>query len=262
MPRLTAVAPMLTNEKEEHQATMLVDGGAPFDDATNPGDKPAARNLNVRNPPGHERPEVPTDPGRPPVARPPGFSARPGPPVATQNVPARRLSGAVPPVMMETSGTSPTLSSVPNDTSPTLAPVAPGAYGSRMAPVNVVEGTAPSLPALQPVGGNRNLIIGLAIAAAVLLVGIVAVVALKPPPKGLVMIVVPDDAAGKARLNINGEDLTEPDGSPLKTWPQMRQVPVGKATVMITAPGYEPFVETLEVTGDDPAQLSKPFKKK
>jgi hypothetical protein len=134
-----------------------------------------------------------------------------------------------------------------------------------MAPVNVVESTSPSLPALEPAGrgvGNRGLIIGLAAVAAALIIGIVAVVMLKPPPKGLVMIVVPDDVVGKARLNINGEDITEPDGSPLKTWPQMRQVPVGKTTVMITAPGYEPFVETLEVTGDEPAQLSKSFKKK
>lgn len=260
MPRLTAVAPMLTNEKEEHQATMLVDGGAPFDDSTSPGDKPAMRVRNAPQPHGGLDPE--TDPGRPAIPRPGGGfnGARPGPPVLSPEGP-RRASRNVPPVMMETSGTSPTLSGVPSsDTSPTLMPSSGQAYGSRMAPVAVTSGSEAALPAVG--AGNRGLIVGLALAAAVLVIGIVAVVVLKPPPKGLVMIVVPDDVVGKARLNINGDDLTEPDGSPLKAWPQMRQVPVGKATVMITAPGYEPFMEIVEVKEDDPAQLTKSFKKK
>ena len=259
MPRLTAVAPMLTNEKEEHQATMLVDGGAPFDDQTNPGER-GARNLNVRNPPpGPADLDATTDPSRPAVPRPGAHAGRPGPPVLAADARRPARNAPLPPEP----GTSPTLSVVPpnTDTSPTLLPVAPSAYGSRMAPVNVVtaDGTSQSLP---PVGPNRGLIIGLAAVVAALIVGIVAVVMLKPPPKGLVMIVVPEDVAGKARLNLNGEDITEPDGSPLKNWPQMRQVPVGKATVLITAPGYEPFRETLEVKGDDPVQLSQPFKKK
>ncbi|MEW5738439.1 MAG: protein kinase [Myxococcota bacterium] len=256
MPRLTAVAPMLTNEKEEHQATMLVDGGAPFDEtATSPGDKPLMKNLNVRNPPV----EAPTDPGRPAVPRPGSTgmnAARPGPPVLSAD-PPRKNTRNMPPVMMESSGTSPTLSAVSSedDSSDTIQP-APQSYGRRMAPVAVADEGRPGLT------GNRNLLIIIAAAAVLLIVGVVAVIALTPPPKGLVMIVVPEDVVGKARLNINGEELTEPDGTPLKTWPQMRQVPVGKATVMITAPGYEPFIETLEVTGDDPVQLSKSFRKK
>ncbi|MGV3623572.1 MAG: serine/threonine protein kinase, partial [Archangium sp.] len=48
MPRLTAVAPMLTNGKEEHESTVLADGiggGPPFSDdpATNPGGGPQQR---------------------------------------------------------------------------------------------------------------------------------------------------------------------------------------------------------------------------
>jgi serine/threonine protein kinase len=258
MPRLTAVAPMLTNEKEEHAATMLVDSGAPFDDQTNPGQAAAPRNLNVRNPPQQPFPEATTDPNRPAVGRGTGMNpARPGPPVLTQEQPRRGGRNAPAP---EPSGTSPTLSVVPphSDTSPTLLPIS--TYGSRMAPVAVAADG--SSQALTPVGPNRTLIIGIAAVVAALIVGIVAVVLLKPAPKGLIMIVVPDDVAGKARLNVNGEDVTEADGSPLKTWPQMRPVPIGKATVMITAPGYEPFLETLEVKGDDPVQLSKPFKRK
>ncbi|MCC6334462.1 MAG: serine/threonine protein kinase [Myxococcales bacterium] len=250
MPRLTAVAPMLTNEKEEHQATMLVDGGAPFDDSTGPGDKPVVKHLNVRNPPPME---PPTDPGRPAVPRPGMNTGRPGPPVLEAD-PPRKNTRNMPPVMMESSGTSPTLSAV-SSLDDSSATIQPAPYGSRMAPVAVAGGES------QGLGGNKNLILLAAVAAALIL-GLVAIVALKPAPKGLVMIVVPEDVVGKARLNINGEELTEADGSPLKTWPQMRQVPIGKASVMITAPGYEPFLETLEVTGDDPVQLSKSFKKK
>jgi serine/threonine protein kinase len=259
IPRLTAVAPMLTNEKEEHQATVLVDGSAPFDEsATSPGDRPMARNLNAHNLQG----EQPTDPGRPAVAShgSTGMNpARPGPPVLTPD-PPRKNTRSVPPVMMGNSGSSPTLSAVTgkDDSSDTIQP-APPDFGKRMAPV-AVAGREDQAGAW--LANNRNLVVILAAAAALLVVGIVAVVALKPPPKGLIMIVVPEDVVGKARLNINGEELTEPDGTLLKTWPQMRQVPVGKATVMITAPGYEPFVETLDVTGDEPAQLSKSFKKK
>jgi hypothetical protein len=40
-------------------------------------------------------------------------------------------------------------------------------------------------------------------------------------------------------------------------------VPVGKVTVMLRAPGYEPVVETIEVReGGEPAQLKKEMKKK
>jgi hypothetical protein len=158
-----------------------------------------------------------------------------------------------------------------SDSTPTLAPVRSGqakqepeAYGSRMAPVKVVESSSPALTAVKPpeAKSNRPLILGLIAMVGLLLVGIAGAIALRQPPKGLVMVALPDELIGKARLNINGEDVTEPDGSPLKTWPQMRQVPVGKATVMITAPGYEAFIETVEVSADAPAQLSKSFKKK
>jgi serine/threonine protein kinase len=278
-PRLTAAAPILTNEKEEHQATMLVDSGASYDDATNPGGVQLPRTQNLRSPvPAAltSAPDLATDPGRPMVARtatggvPAQAQAqaqRPGPPVPG---PRRTMNGMAPVIPVDLPGMV-LGTAAASDSTPTLAPVRSGqakqepeAYGSRMAPVKVVESSSPALTAVKPpeAKSNRPLILGLIAMVGLLLVGIAGAIALRQPPKGLVMVALPDELIGKARLNINGEDVTEPDGSPLKTWPQMRQVPVGKATVMITAPGYEAFIETVEVSADAPAQLSKSFKKK
>ena len=61
MPRLTAVAPMLTSGKEEHESTVLADASNPFDES---GTNPSGENLNIRNRTGMQQ-ELATDPGRP-----------------------------------------------------------------------------------------------------------------------------------------------------------------------------------------------------
>lgn len=258
MPRLTAVAPMLTNGKEEHESTMLAEGmgggGNPFDEpATNPGDKPPARgSLNIRNrapPPGPPiDSEFATDPGRPAV--PP-----PGPPMLSQDpFGGRKITRggvpAAPPPVMSPSDTSPTLSAVQSGTNPSYQQLP----------------TAVSGP---PVANNNNkLIIALAAIVAVLIIGVVAVVLLKPPATGLVMINVPDGAAATATLSINGEDVKIPttkddEGKTVKEWPYIRAVSVGKVTIVLKAPGYEPVIETIDVKeGGEPAQLKKELKKK
>jgi hypothetical protein len=242
MPRLTAVAPMLTSGKEEHESTVLADaagGSNPFDEpATNPGNarQDPTRAFNIRNkadPVGGG--EIATDPGRPAMAR-------PGPPVVE---PPRKITRGMPaapppPPMMSPSDTSPTLSAVQyQQTANTLAPIAQ--------------------PAPQPAtgGSNTKLIIALAAIVALLVVGVVGVVLLKPPPTGLLMITVPDGVATTATVSVNGKPLTE------KEWPQIIPVTVGKATVMIKAPGYDPLIETVEVReGNEPAQLKQELKKK
>jgi hypothetical protein len=251
MPRLTAVAPMLTNGKEEHESTVLADGAGgsnPFDEpATNPGQLAAPRGLNIRNRGAlpAESQEFATDPGRPAVPPPPMLSANPGE--------GRKITrgglAAAPPQWS------------PSDTSPTLS-----AVGAQ-------SGTNPSyqgLPQADGAAGNPNtkLIIALAAIVAVLIIGVVAVVLLKPPATGLVMITVPDGAAATATLSINGEDVPVPttkdeNGKAVKEWPLIRAVPVGKITVALRAPGYDPVIETVEVReGGEPAQLKKELKKK
>ena len=52
-------------------------------------------------------------------------------------------------------------------------------------------------------------------------------------------------------------------GRTIKEFPFIKAVPIGKATVMLKAAGYEPVVETVEVReGGEPAQLKKELKKK
>ncbi|MDP1827220.1 MAG: protein kinase [Archangium sp.] len=239
MPRLTAVAPMLTNGKEEHEATMMADGmGGQFDEpATNPGAQ-AVRTppLNIRNRPAPVVSEVATDPGRP---------AMPAPPVMLQqHEQPRRVTRNLPPAPApppppQMSESSPTLSAVNYQSSQSLQHV-------------------PAVPA-----ANTKLIIALAAIVALLIVGVVGVVLLKPAATGLLMISVPDAVAATATLNINGKPVLDDQGNPIREWPQMRALPVGKVTVMLKAPGYETLVETVEVReGNEPAQLKGELKKK
>jgi hypothetical protein len=255
MPRLTAVAPMLTNGKEEHEATMMAEGmgsgGSPFDEpATNPGQQAvrpdATRALNIRNPRPAVVSEVATDPGRP--------AMQPGPPVisALSDQPPRRITRNLPtapppPPVLNVSSTS--------ESSPTLSGV--GFQQSSQALTQVPPQQA------APSGGNTKLIIALAAIVAFLIVGVVGVIMLKPAATGLLMVNVPDAVAATATLNINGKPVLDEAGQPIREWPQIRQLPVGKVTVMLKAPGYETLVETIEVReGNEPAQLKGELKKK
>ncbi|MDP2273056.1 MAG: protein kinase [Archangium sp.] len=240
MPRLTAVAPMLTNGKEEHEATMMADGmGGAFDEpATNPGQQTvrpdATRALNIRNRPAVVS-EVATDPGRP-VMPPPVMHEQPR--RQTRNLPPAPPPPPPPPVMT-------------SESSPTLAAV------SQQTLQHVPQAPAPAAP------GNTRLIIALAAIVAFLIVGIVAVMVLKPAATGLLMITVPDAVATTATLNIDSKAITDDQGNPIKEWPQMRALPVGKHTVMLKAPGYEPLVEIIDVReGNEPTQLKGELKKK
>jgi hypothetical protein len=148
----------------------------------------------------------------------------------------------------------------PGDSAPTLSAVNNSQSYAQLP-------TAVSTP--PPAGAsNTKLIVALASIVALLIIGVVAVVLLKPPAQGLVMITVPDAVAASATLSINGEEVQVPTtkdekGQTTKEWPFIKTVPVGKVTVMLRAPGYEPVVETIEIReGGEPAQLKKEMKKK
>ncbi len=273
LPRLTAAQAMHTVGKEEHEQTVLADGLS--DDATNPG-QDSTKAIDVRN-----RPEADpaTDPGRPVLHRGgmvPNMAggdamtqmgagmSRPGPPVlmndglppnarrptnGNQPLPPRMAA----PMMVESSGVSnpsiPALQSS-GDTSPQLA----------------VYNPSPSSAALPQVGGGSSnktafAILGAGVLVVATLIGLA--VAFKPGPKGLLIIDVPSGASGTIRVSIDGKDLTEGDGTPIKDWPQVREVPAGKHMVMLKIPGYETLTETVVVTeGNEPSPLKGTPKKK
>ena len=82
-------------------------------------------------------------------------------------------------------------------------------------------------------------------------------------PKGLLMVDIPAGLEGKVRLNVNGKELLEDDGTPLKSWPQIREVPSGAATIMLKADGFETLVETVQIQpGNEVTQLTKALKKR
>lgn len=107
-----------------------------------------------------------------------------------------------------------------------------------------------------PEVSNARLIIALAGIVALLSLGVVAAVLLRPPATGLVILTVPEGVKGSVEVQINGERISEHDGAPLRDWPQVRTVKVGKAVVRLSAPGYEPVLEIVEVKEDEPVEVN------
>ena len=48
-------------------------------------------------------------------------------------------------------------------------------------------------------------------------------------------------------VSVNGDQVTEKDGSPVKSWPHLHAVKAGTVTVLIKAKDYEPLIETVTV---------------
>ncbi len=271
LPRLTAQQAVHTVGKDEHEATVMADGLS--DDSTSPG-QDSTRALNVRN-----RPDDPaTDPGRSgarglvpnnmgPEAMTQGIGQmqRPGPPVLAMDAnglpPNARRPGptglpprmAAPMIVEHGTGSSQSFPSLEptGDTSPGMA-----AYQAPTGNTNVQ---------LQPIGDSSNktvfAILGVGAIVVATLVGLA--IAFRPPQKGLLLIEVPAGVSGQARVSLDGKDLTEADGSPIKDWPQVREVGAGKHTVMLKMPGYETLTETVDVKeGNEPTTLKNTPKKK
>jgi eukaryotic-like serine/threonine-protein kinase len=55
------------------------------------------------------------------------------------------------------------------------------------------------------------------------------------------------EVGGKARVEFNGKPILEADGSPIKDFPTIREVSAGTGTLLISAPGYKPVLETIEI---------------
>ena len=143
--------------------------------------------------------------------------------------------------------------------SPTPMTTVPERKMTRNVPMPVPLAVAPTGQNLPPVAApnNNGLIIALAAVVAALIIGVVAVFVLKPAATGLVMVSVPDGAEKTAKLSINGESV------PVGEWPAISKVPVGKATVKVSAEGYETLVEVVDVKeGNEATELAKKLKKR
>ncbi|QRN99801.1 protein kinase [Archangium violaceum] len=168
--------------------------------------------------PGVARPSqpVPTVPGRP------SFAPLPVPPVAPRVEPQEEEEVEAP--------TSPAVAARPPPGSPRPADRAP-------APVAAAPNRLP-------------LIAGLG-ALVVLLLIVVGFLAMKPEPKkGYILVNLPADARD-VRVNVSGQDLNVPKSGPI-----LQEVPAGPALVLVSAAGYKPFTQQMEIApGMTPTSL-------
>ncbi len=100
-------------------------------------------------------------------------------------------------------------------------------------------------PASVPAAPNRlPLIAGLATLVVLLLV-VVGFLSMRPEPKKgyiLVNLVNLPPGVQDVRVNVSGQDLNV-----TKRWPLLQEVPAGPALVLVSAPGYKPFTQQMEI---------------
>jgi eukaryotic-like serine/threonine-protein kinase len=274
MPRLTAVAPLLTNAQAEHEATMMLDAdGKPMnagkaamphdtgfdeDDAVAPPDLAA---LNLESDDDGGPGTIPMLGGNPaamasrgkdkdaPFAKTYARGIQPLPPASG---PGRIGSPA-------TNAARPGPGALP----PMRRPVPPGSAPPRpLAPVGVVRDVV-SAPARATHAGNEpsqvtempkrpgprlGLIAGIALGALVVLGGgAFAAKALLTGPQGVLLIDINNAHAGKASVTVAGDQITEEGGGPIKQFPVMRKVKAGKVAVLVSVPGFATVVDELDV---------------
>ncbi len=137
---------------------------------------------------------------------------------------------------------------------------------NKMQPVGSGTGPAPAVQVRQaaPVAGggsNKVLVALIGLAVLLLAVAVTAMFVLKPAPTGLLLIDVPPDSE-VIEVNVNGEKVTEKDGTAVKSWPHLHQVKAGTVGVLIKVKGYEPLVDSVTVKeGGEVTRLSKTFQK-
>jgi serine/threonine protein kinase len=116
----------------------------------------------------------------------------------------------------------------------------------------------PMVPAAAPSSSSKLLIIAMAAIIVLLGGGLAGVFFLKPEPKGLLYVEVPDKAE-VLEITVNGDAVK---GWTADSFPFLTKVPVGKASVLIKVKGYQPLLETVTVNDDNtPVHLSQQFKK-
>lgn len=111
---------------------------------------------------------------------------------------------------------------------------------------------------------NARLFAVLGAVVALVVVGVGALIALRPPPEGLLLMELPADATGQVIINVNGTLLSkEQCGTDPKPGPNLCKVVAGPAQVMITVPGYQPLVESVPVKEgtSEYSKLTKRFQK-
>ncbi len=281
LPRLTAVAPMLSNEKEENAHTMLVDGQEMF------GGQPAAAtdsdaqadaighdatlfSMPARKFNGDQRPtmqhdapdaELMTEPVRPPS------QGRPLDASFGQLVDEDQAGNAtmmMPPQVPDVSTGPSGRPAVParRQGRPSMQQL-PQVSAKAPRPVPAAMITAVDDPIVLPGSGRtRSFAIG-AVALALVLAAGGFLATRGGGSKGLLYVEIPSDATSGVKVNINGKEIREENDAQLKPGPHLVPVAAGKLTVMVVADGYDTVIETVDVKeGNEYTRLITKMKKK
>jgi hypothetical protein len=64
------------------------------------------------------------------------------------------------------------------------------------------------------------------------------------------------------QLFVNGKEILDEDGGPIRAWPRRFRVPAGKIRISMLAEGYKPLTEELEIPeGQRYVRLQKTLQK-
>jgi serine/threonine protein kinase len=173
---------------------------------SSPGRVPAADGL-----PRIVRPEPPA--GGPPMLSPAGSNSSPPGPGMRPLPPVSPLA----------------------PTTPMTAPV-----GGRQSQGRDTKDTQPPRP-VKPEGPNRMVLFGAMGGGVLLLLAVVGFLLTRPAPMGFIMVELPPELAGKAKVLINAQPVSVSNNVVLEP------VPAGQVMVAISAEGYETFTETVTV---------------
>ena len=283
IPRLTAVAPMLTNDKDEHQATQLVAGGdegALFDDMGNAKTyaRPGLSALgNGRGPdtdpsgPGATPPQALTGSQIPTAGL--GLDLGPQPMFDQRNIPTS--AEGFNPAFVTQPGRHTDLSAdatIPPQRRMSAARLRPVVDKVRHSaphvevvshPGNLPEDTLP--PDLNPAaraifGIPRGIFLAMAGVLGVAILGTVGAFLFANRPQGMLLIDIPSDTKAPIEVTVNGKPVTGPGGRALAPgdavgWPTAE----GKALVIMKVPGYKTLIDDTIVIqqGEIAHMLSK-----
>jgi eukaryotic-like serine/threonine-protein kinase len=234
-----------------------VTGNAAFDENGEPVTQPGL---------AAPKPAPPPPPERLPPMRPP-----PPPAMAPAPVPSMRMPAAAAPAMAN--GSQDRLPRIVREAPPpdmlinrpapsTGMPIRP-----PMQPVREVSRPLPPPPEpreeptdrSQLAGGRQWMLLG----GGSLLLALLIALALfifkqpSPPPMGYLYLDVPAELRDKVKVKVNEEVLTG-----RQDWPLLRQVPAGQVAVLVSAEGYEPFAQVLQIGADqrDPPKVNAVLK--
>ncbi len=138
------------------------------------------------------------------------------------------------------------------DVVPTVVPLNTAAAPSpvpKRPTVNIgpVQSAPTKRPANAEDASRRLLMIAIAVVGMIVLAIWTYVFMSHRETTGILYLDPGAEVGGKARVEFNGKPILEADGSPIKDFPTIREVAAGPGTLLISAPGYKPVLENIEI---------------